>query len=516
MQGLSAAAGVELTFLREISGSAYVLRLPGRMRVADVESMARRMASVPGVEYAEPDRIMFPALVPNDPQYGAQWHYFETYGLNASGAWDASTGSSQVRVAVIDSGITDHPDLAGRWVGGYDFVANVTMANDGGGRDTDPHDPGDWVTSAESASGPLAGCPVTNSSWHGTHTAGTVGAAGNNGNGVAGINWVSPLVPVRVTGKCGGYVSDIADGMRWAAGLSVPNVPANAHPAKVLNVSISGPGVCSSTYQNAIDAVNATNSIIVVSAGNNASNLNTNSYQPGNCSGVIAVAATDRGGDRAQYSNYGSTIEIGAPGGETFTDSPSPAPQNGVLSTTNTGVTTPVAGGYDYKQGTSMAAPHVSGVVSLMASIDGSIDFAETVEILQETAQPFRTGSLCNTTNCGAGTVDAAAALAALGPETVVTTSIAIVGNSVVLDWNDIPSAAVYHVYRGLEPSFTPSVPLAEVTASTYQDGGALSAPHTNYYYLVAAAAGDGAVLDGSDTAAIVHFTLTAGANSIP
>jgi serine protease len=415
MQRLSGSAGVALAYVRPMSGDAHVLRLPGRLPVAEVESMARRIGALPDVEYAEPDHLMFSTLTPNDASYSSQWHYFETHGINAPAAWDITTGSSSIRVAVLDSGITDHPDLDGRWLGGYDFIANLSTANDSNGRDSDPHDPGNWITSAEAASGFFTGCAVTNSTWHGTHVAGTIGAASNNDSGVAGINWVSPLVPVRVVGKCFGFISDIADGMRWAAGLAVSGVPANPHPAKVLNLSLSGPGLCSTTYQNAINAVNAAGSIIVVAAGNNGSDLRFNSYQPANCNGVITVAATDRGGDRALYSNFGPVVEISAPGGETFTSSPSPMPQNGVLSTLNTGTTTPITGTYGYYQGTSMAAPHVAGVLSLMVSLNPTLNFTQSLQILQSTARPFPGGSSCTTSTCGSGIVDAAAALNAVG-----------------------------------------------------------------------------------------------------
>jgi subtilisin family serine protease len=251
--------------------------------------------------------------------------------------------------------------------------------------------------------------------------AGIIGAAGNNGDGVAGVNWISPIVPVRVIGKCGGFISDIADGMRWAAGLPVSGVPANAHPARVLNLSLGGVGACSPTYQNAIDAINAAGSIVVVAAGNNGSNLNFNTFQPANCNNVIAVAATDRDGDKAIYSNYGSTVEISAPGGETFTGSPDPAPQNGILSTLNTGVTSPITGTYSYYQGTSMAAPHVAGVLSLMASISPTLNFTQSLQTLQDTARNFPAGSSCNTSICGSGIVDAGAALDAIDSPIVPT-----------------------------------------------------------------------------------------------
>jgi serine protease len=408
INALATAAGETLTYKRAMSGDAHVLSLPARMPSSAVEGIARKLAALPDVEYAEPDYVKRPTLVPNDPSYGAQWHYFGPQGINAPAAWDITTGSATVRVAVIDTGITDHPDLAGRWVGGYDFIADVPTANDGNGRDNDPHDPGDWVTA--NMCGP--GEPAENSSWHGTHVAGTIGAASNNGLGVAGINWVSPIVPIRVLGRCGGFTSDIADGMRWAAGLAVAGVPANANPVKVMNLSLGGPGACGSTFQNAINAVNAAGAIVVVAAGN--SNVNAVNHSPANCNGVVTVAATDRDGNRTFYSNFGAVVEISAPGGETNTSSPSPAPQNGVLSTLNSGLTTPGAASYVYYQGTSMAAPHIAGVLSLMVSLDPTLNFTQSLQLLQISARPFPAGSSCNTSTCGSGIVDAAAALNAV------------------------------------------------------------------------------------------------------
>lgn len=408
MNALSTATGDILTYKRAMSGDAHVLSLPARMSSASVDALARKLAALPEVEYAEPDYVMRPTLVPNDSSYAAQWHYYGPFGINAPAAWDITTGSATVRVAVIDTGITDHPDLAGRWVGGYDFIADVPTANDGNGRDSDPHDPGDWVTANMCGLGE----PAESSSWHGTHVAGTIGAASNNGLGVAGINWVSPIVPIRVLGRCGGFTSDIVDGMRWAAGLTVSGVPANANPAKVLNLSLGGGGSCSATYQNAINAINAAGAIIVVSAGN--SNANAANFTPASCNGVVTVASTDRDGNRAFYSNFGTAVEISAPGGETNTNSPSPAPQNGVLSTLNNGLTTPGTASYAYYQGTSMAAPHITGVLSLMVSLDPTLNFTQSLQILQISARAFPGGSNCTTSTCGSGIVDAAAALNAV------------------------------------------------------------------------------------------------------
>ena len=408
INALSTAAGEPLTYKRAMSGNAHVLSLSARKSPAMVEAITRKLGTLPDIEYAEPDYIMRPTLVPNDPSYGSQWHYYGPFGINAPAAWDITTGSATVRVAVIDTGITDHPDLAGRWVGGYDFIADVPTANDGNGRDSDPHDPGDWVTANMCG----IGQPAENSSWHGTHVAGTIGAASNNGLGVTGINWVSPIVPIRVLGRCGGFTSDIVDGMRWSAGLTVAGVPSNTNPAKILNLSLGGSGACGSSYQNAINAINAVGAIVVIAAGN--SNANAANFQPGNCNGVVTVAATDRDGHRTFYSNFGSVVEISAPGGETNTNSPSPAPQNGILSTLNTGLTTPGAASYAYYQGTSMATPHIVGILSLMVSLDPTLNFTQSLQILQSTARAFPAGSNCTTSTCGSGIVDAAAALNAV------------------------------------------------------------------------------------------------------
>jgi subtilisin family serine protease len=479
MQRLSDAAGVPLTYVREMSGDAYVLGLPSRMPLEEVQAIADRLSALPEVQYAEPDAIMLPQLTPNDPQYANQWHYFAPgaghYGINAPAAWDLTTGSSSIVVADIDTGITNHVDLAGRTAPGYDFVTNVTSANDGNGRDSDPSDPGDWVTAAESSSGPLAGCSVTNSSWHGTHTAGTIGAASNNGVGVAGVNWNSKILPVRVLGKCGGTLSDIADGMRWSAGLSVSGVPANANPAKVLNLSLGGSGACGTTYQDAINAIVAAGTTVVVSAGN--SNADASGARPANCNGVITVAATNRNGYKASYSNYGAVVEISAPGGETSVSG------NGVLSTLNTGTQGPVADTYVYYQGTSMAAPHVTGVVSLMYSRKPSLTPAQVLSYLQSTVTAFPAGSTCNTSNCGSGIVNAGAAVAAV--------PVGIQDKKVYLplvrkEFPAVPAAPVLNAIANADGDGNYTVSWnASANATSYllqeDDNAAFSSPDTRY-----------------------------------
>ena len=436
VNGLSASAGIGLTHYRAMSGDAQVFKLPQHLPLAEVEAIARRLSADPQVEYAEPDRIMRPLLVPNDVRYADQWHYMSHLapdlvagGANLPGAWDITTGSASIVVAVIDTGLVPHADIdsnitdvAGKVAPGYDFVTNTFAANDGGGRDGDPTDPGDWATAAEVAD-PTTPCTVvSNSSWHGTHVAGTIGALSNNTTtGVASINWVSRILPVRVLGKCGGLTSDIVDGMRWAVGLVVAGVPVNTNPAKVLNLSLGGPGACSITEQTAIDEVVAAGAVVVVAAGND--NADASGSSPANCPNVITVAAVSRTGGRASYSNFGTTVEIAAPGGETATLA------NGVLSTLNTGTTTPVASpagdAYVYYQGTSMAAPHVAGIVSLMLSVNPALTPAQVLSTLQSTARTFPTGtgSDCTITTCGAGIINAAAAVT--GVVSVVATDAA-------------------------------------------------------------------------------------------
>lgn len=442
VQSLSVTAGITLAHARRMSGQADVVRLPRRMSIAEADEIAARLSADPAIEYVVPDRKMYPMRLPNDPKMNIteQWHYFGPSegsfgGINLPEAWDVTTGNPAVTVAVIDTGLVPHADIddnlldgAGRVLPGYDFVSDPLMANDGDGRDADPTDPGDWVSAEDITPGsPFEGCTSMNSSWHGTHVAGTIGALTDNGVGVAGVNWESRILPVRVLGKCGGYESDVIDGMRWAAGLPVPDpdVPANTNPAHVLNLSLGGNGPCDSAFQEAIDEIIAAGKVIVVAAGNEAQDVANSA--PANCSGVIAVAAVARNGQRAWYSNFGSGITISAPGGDQYVPT-----DMQVLSTSNTGFKgpDPSPGGDRYvaHQGTSMATPHVTGVVSLMLSLDSNLIPAQVVRRLQETARPFPagTGRDCTTTTCGAGIVDAAAVLA-LGAQ--ISAPVANAGN---------------------------------------------------------------------------------------
>jgi serine protease len=391
----AARAGTQLKPLRIMGSGAHVMSLDRRMPVADVQRIAADlMASDANVEYAEPDRVMRPLRTPNDTRFNLQWHYSEaTAGINAPAAWEIATGKGIV-VAVIDTGVLKHRDLAANLVDGFDFISDPDVAGDGGGRDSDPTDTGDFTATNECGSGTAA----TSSSWHGTHVSGTIAAVTNNSQDVAGIAFDAKVQMLRALGRCGGFTSDIADAMRWAAGGTVNGVPANATPARVINLSLGGEGDCDNTSQAAINAARSLGTVVVVAAGNEAKDVSTSS--PANCSGVIAVAAVGRTGARASYSNFGTGITLAAPGGD-GTD--------GVISTVNAGRTVATTDALSAFQGTSMAAPHVAGVAALMLSINAALKPDEVAAILKSTARAFP--APCP--QCGAGLLDANAAVVA-------------------------------------------------------------------------------------------------------
>ena len=400
-QDAAALLGLNLKLVRVGALDSHIMRLDRRLPHAEVQRLARGiMASDPTVDYAEPDRILQPLATPNDTQYGQQWHYYEaTGGLNLPPAWDKSTGSG-VTVAVIDTGYRPHADLAANTVAGYDFIGDTAVSNDGDGRDSNPQDPGDAVAAGECG----AGSSAQSSSWHGTHVAGTVAAITNNGSGVAGVAYNARVQPVRVLGKCGGYTSDIADGIVWASGGTVAGIPANATPSRVINMSLGGSGSCDATSQNAINSARSRGTVVVVAAGN--SNANAANFSPASCTGVITVAATDRTGAKAYYSNFGANVAVAAPGGDMRASA-----ANGILSTLNNGANAPGSDTYAYYQGTSMAAPHVAAVVALMLAKNSTLTPDQVATALKGSTRPFP--GTCS--QCGTGIVDASAAVDAAG-----------------------------------------------------------------------------------------------------
>ena len=440
-----------LKHLRRIATGSELIRAGRKLDRAEAAALMRQIAADPNVEYVEPNARMYPLATPNDTRYGEQWGYTDAdAGINAPAAWDISTGTGVV-VAVLDTGITSHSDLDGNVLPGYDFVSDATAARDGNGRDSNPADQGDWFSAGEC--GRNYNSP---SSWHGTHVAGTVAAVTNNAKGVAGTAYNAKIVPVRVLAKCGGSLADIADAITWASGGSVSGVPANANPAEVINMSLGGSGTCGSTYQAAIDGAVSRGTTVVVAAGNN--NGNASNARPANCNSVITVGAVDSAGARSvwsstQKSNYGSVVDIAAPG-------------SNILSTLNAGSTTPGAESYASYGGTSMATPHVAGVVALLQAASATPKTPAQIEtILKNTARPF---PQTPDQPIGVGIVNAKAALDSLGgggtpgaqtytngtdytinDNATVDSPIAVSGRTGNAPSNASVSVTIYHTYKG-------------------------------------------------------------------
>ena len=416
----AAETGESLSFERRLAGGAALVDLGGKASKKDLTEVLDAFRADPSVASVEPDiRAFAMAVTPNDTEYTKQWDLFEaTGGMNVPGAWDKTTGSG-VTVAVIDTGYAAHTDLAANVVSGYDFISTAADARDGNGRDSDAKDEGDWsATDGECGTGSKA----SNSSWHGTHVAGTIAATTGNSKGVAGIAYNAKIQPVRVLGKCGGSSADIADAITWASGGTVPGVPANPNPAKVINMSLGGASAtCPSVYQNAINGAVSRGTTVVVAAGN--SNANASGFTPANCSGVINVASTSREGNRSFYSNFGSIVDVSAPGGETrrATDTPGTVttPENGILSTLNSGATTQSTENYKPYQGTSMAAPHIAGLAALLKSAKSTLTPAEIEAAIKSNARPLP--GTC-TGGCGTGIADAAKTVNAVTGTTGGTT----------------------------------------------------------------------------------------------
>ncbi|MHA7019495.1 S8 family peptidase [Xanthomonas euvesicatoria] len=389
-RALPAKAGkpLGLNSVRRLAVGPELIQADRALDRAEAETLMRQLAADPNVQSVEVDQMLYPTLTPNDSRLSEQWAFGTTNaGLNIRPAWDKATGANVV-VAVIDTGIVSHPDLDANILPGYDFISDATAARDGNGRDNNPADEGDWNSTS--------GCATSNSSWHGTHVAGTVAAVTNNTTGLAGTAFNAKVVPVRVLGRCGGSLSDIADAIIWASGGTVSGVPANPNAAEVINMSLGGGGTCSSTMQSAINGAVSRGTTVVVAAGNSAANVSGS--LPANCANVIAVAATTSAGAKASYSNYGSGIDVSAPG-------------SGILSTLNSGTTTPGNASYASYNGTSMAAPHVAGVVALVQSVAPTTLTPAAVETLLKNTARALPGACSG--GCGAGIVDADAAVTA-------------------------------------------------------------------------------------------------------
>lgn len=398
---------------RKLAVGADLFTVGGRPSRAELQTLVSALRADPAVEFAEIDEMMRPAAAPND-QYFAQyqWHLQATPGgINAPAAWETSQGEGVI-VAVIDTGILPaHPDFeAGALLEGYDFITDTFVSR----RPTAERVPGaldygDWNDDASQ-------CDVGGSSWHGTHVSGTVAEATNNSIGMAGVAPKATILPIRALGRCGGYTSDIADAIVWASGGTVAGMPANPNPAQVINMSLGGGGACSTSgaTQLAINGAVSRGTTVVVAAGN--SNANAANFSPASCANVINVGANGVTGARASYSNYGALVDIAGPGGGGGVDG---NPNGYVWQAMSLSDTGPTDGALSYggMAGTSMAAPHVAGVVALVQSAlvandQDPLTPAAMEQLLKDSARAFPV-SIPSGTPIGAGIVDPAAALAA-------------------------------------------------------------------------------------------------------
>ena len=350
---VSEELNVDVKFLRNTSTDDAVIQTSKSLNKYQAKEFMEKVASDPDVASVEPDYINHPAYLQdvtftyNDPQYSKQWNLTNpTTGVQNTGNARLRRGA-HVKVAVLDTGYVPHPDLVTGMANGYDFISDPLSARDGDGRDPNPRDEGDYA--------PYNLCKdqanAHTSTWHGTSVAGIIGARGGNGMGIVGTADLARVQPVRVLGRCGGRTSDIADAIIWAAGGHVDGVPDNTYPAKIINMSLGTVSRCPAAYQRAIDIARSKGAIVVAAAGNG--NTEASKYAPANCRGVITVGATTKAGTRASFSNYGTRVNISAPGEDILTLS---------MNSLNRPDYTKFS--YDYESGTSMAAPHVSALLA--------------------------------------------------------------------------------------------------------------------------------------------------------
>lgn len=442
----------DLTLTRAISSEIRVYRTSDTLSERELQRLDNDLATLDNVVSVSRDvRVRTDIAPPNDPYYALrQDSLYGEYGINVEPAWAVTRGEG-VTVAVIDTGVvTTHPDLAANLLPGYDFVANgcdpsgscVHEHDATPGWDSDPSDPGDYCTET--------GEP---SSWHGTHVAGTIAAVQNNSIGVTGVAPGAKIVPVRALGGCGGWLSDLLPAMRWAAGLPVSGAPANDNPARILNMSLGGEQLCIDAFKKTVDDVTAKGALVVAAAGNENNDVlsSTSPTYPANCTNALTVAAVDDLGLRAYFgfvyddnqnkihygSNYGAAVDIAAPG-------------VGIYSTWNDGTTVQGSNIYKGMQGTSMATPHVSGVAALVLSVNPTVASpAELANTLTQnitptasypgTAPSYRTPTCDVAATCGAGIVNAGAAVAfastTVRPSAPTDVSASRTGRDVTVSW---------------------------------------------------------------------------------
>lgn len=329
-------------------------------KVETIEKIKRARRENP-TSRIEPNYLLQTAALPNDPLYALQWHY---PAISLPAAWDITEGAGSERaiVAVVDTGIVfNHPDLIGQTVAGYDFISDPRISLDGDGIDSDATDPGTSPYPGESI-------------WHGTHVAGTVVANNNNGIGIAGVAPEARVMPIRALGLNGsGSAYDIAQGILYAAGLNNASGTRPPRAADIINLSL-GSTVSAEAIAEAVSAAQRAGSIVVAAAGNSATDAP--SY-PAAYAGVFSVGATNLHNELTFYSNYGNSVDLAAPGGDTTVDVDGNGYPDGILSTFIFETATSRTPEYVFQQGTSMAAPHVAGVFALMKAANPDITAAQ-------------------------------------------------------------------------------------------------------------------------------------------
>jgi serine protease len=537
--GAAARAGLKLREWRRVGAGTRLnaLRVEPQSPGEPIETQLERLRADPSVEYAEVDRRRYISALPNDPLYTGQW-YLQSRSdapsaVDAEHAWDVTTGTTGLVVAVIDTGVRfEHPDLGraeegGRLLPGYDFVADAVAANDGDGRDANASDPGDWVTAADAGTKEFSGCTVADSSWHGTRVAGILGAATNDADGIAGTTWSGWLLPVRVLGKCGGYDSDILSGMLWAAGISVAGVPDNPYPAQVENLSLGATGPCPASYQDVVDQLAARGVTVVASAGNEGGPVDA----PADCRGVAGVAGLRHAGTKVGYSSLGPEVAVGAPAGNCV--NLSGACLYSIDTATNTGTTSPSGSAYtdqlSYNVGTSFSAPMVSGVAGLMLAVNGRLAPADLIARLQEGAAAFPPATdpsvpqchvpagpgdaqplecSCTTSTCGAGMLNAPGALsAAVRPIAVIDATGSVAPGQPVTLSAQGSSAACGHGLASYAWSVVDAVGVGVVGADTAV--ATVDAPATGQYTVRLVVTDDAGRLDSADVVLTANAATT-------
>ncbi|APG04670.1 hypothetical protein BJI69_12680 [Luteibacter rhizovicinus DSM 16549] len=365
---------------------------------------ADAVAASAGVVAVEEDRMVTPAGGIVDSLWRRQWYMHDPkVGIDATVAWVDTRGDGAV-VAVLDTGITAHPEFDGQLLPGYDFITDAQGARDGDARDADPTDEGDWTEPGDCGSS-----RSEPSTWHGTHVAGIVVARAGNVQGIVGVAPEAKLVPVRVMGHCGGRLSDVADAIVWASGGEVAGIPSRP-PVDVINLSLRLHGACGVAMRRAIEQARSRGTAVVAAAGNDS--ILASTVSPANCPGVISVAALNRDGGMAWYSNYGDGVTVAAPGG-----SLGQFGSDDIVSSVDAGARTRQRPIFKYYAGTSMAAPQVAGLVALMRSADPLIGVDEITTQLVDNARPLP--GPCPK-GCGAGLIDAGATVDAVVEDRVL------------------------------------------------------------------------------------------------